>query len=541
MLADGAKIEGSSLSAKIGSCTMVRSLTTTEGTVGCRAPSEKNAFLVCVSRSINSDSPRPRGADAPENTQKKFYVLSVITPPTVHHISSVPGAASPRVIEMVNTFCSQCLGHPYVHRVQDIQSTTGIFGKQKVLVLRDNVVRGSIRDLLLSETNPLRTFEQKYGGRTHADMKSGAPLELPRLLLLAKQVLTAMCFLESIGVPSGHVHAGNVVLISDSRLVDEHENIAVSDFENGLLRLAHSRTGANTDESDESEASAVAAFGCLLYEMATGCQWEHTMASIDVCPPSIRPVVESALAMASPTNTPRAGDVAEPEEPGISLESLLASEPFGSVALSELHTHAFPTADELPALREQCVALRAALADPSVAPKPAAGGAEVSAADDGPAEGVPPEARLKRAQSSFKLDEDYEGELAEEVEKLLVSCCQDNTAKPPADAVERLRRVASLPTGGVLAPWLANRLGEGLGPSEGDGDGSTPVVVKTLQLTQKLLPTSSAQFKRRLKVEGAEQLETAKAYSKIDAKYGDKPAKMVQHLAVKVDVALLGA
>ena len=202
------------------------------------------------------------------------------------------------------------------------------------------------------------------------------------------------------------------------------------------------------------------------------------------------------------------------------------------MALSELHTTAFPTADELPALREQCVALRAALADPLVAPEPAA----VDPAG-GPAEGVPPEG-LMRQQSTFKEDEDYEGELADEVKKLLVSCCQDNTAKPPADAVERLRRVASLPTGGVLAPWLAKRLGEGLG--EGDGGGSTPVVVKTLQLTQKLLPTSSAQFKRRLKAEGVEHLEAAKAYAKIDEKFGDKPARMVRGLAVKVDVALLG-
>jgi hypothetical protein len=112
------------------------------------------------------------------------------------------------VIKQLDTFCSQ-LGHPYVHRVQDITSSTDIYGKPKVLVLRDNVVRGSIRDLLMSETNPLRTFKEKYGGRTRVDMKAGAPLELPRLLLLAKQVLTAMCFLESIGLPSGHVHAVN--------------------------------------------------------------------------------------------------------------------------------------------------------------------------------------------------------------------------------------------------------------------------------------------------------------------------------------------
>ncbi len=46
LLADGAKIEGSSLSAKIGSCTLVRSLTTTDAQIGCRSPNEKSAFLV---------------------------------------------------------------------------------------------------------------------------------------------------------------------------------------------------------------------------------------------------------------------------------------------------------------------------------------------------------------------------------------------------------------------------------------------------------------------------------------------------------------
>ena len=527
LLADGAKIEGSSLSAKIASCTLVRSLTTTDGKVGCRPPSEKSAFLVCVSRSISSDSPRPRGADADgsDNTQKKFYVLSSLTPPAMHGVQSVPGVASPSVVRQLDTFCSQCLGHPYVHRVQDITSTTDIYGKSKVLVLRDNVVRGSIRDLLMSETNPLRTFKEKYGGRTRADMKAGAPLELARLLLLAKQVLTAMCFLESIGVPSGHVHAGNVLMISDSRLVGEMESIAVTDFENGLLQLAHSRMGASSDEGgaggapDESEGGAVCAFGCLLYEMATGCQWEHTMAHIEACPASIRPVIEQCLAM-SPV-TPRGGSAAAPPEEDseasiLSLQSLLAAEPFDSVGLSDLHTSAFPTADELPALREQCLALRKALADPpSLEPEPEPDADDDSAASSaeagGVSEGVPPEGggggggglRLKRQVSSFKEQDDYEGELSEEVEKLLASCCEDNTSKPPPDAVERLRRVASLPTGGVLTPWLAKRMGEGL-------ESSTPVVVKTLQLTGKLLPTASAQFKRNLKAEAKTQIEGAK-------------------------------
>lgn len=55
LLAPGAKIEGSSLSAQIGSCTLVRGLTTTEGQIGCRSPNEKSAFLVRAPPDSNSE------------------------------------------------------------------------------------------------------------------------------------------------------------------------------------------------------------------------------------------------------------------------------------------------------------------------------------------------------------------------------------------------------------------------------------------------------------------------------------------------------
>ena len=97
------------------------------------------------------------------------------------------------------------------------------------------------------------------------------------------------------------------------------------------------------------------------------------------------------------------------------------------------------------------------------------------------------------------------------------------------------------------------------------------MVVKTLQLIGKLLPTASAQFKRRLKTVAAGQIAAAKvrdaasdalalrgggsvilrvlrvrdcgvqSYNKLDEKYGDKPAKMVQKLATGVEGALMGA
>ena len=85
-----------------------------------------------------------------------------------------------------------------------------------------------------------------------------------------------------------------MLVISDSRLVGDMESVAVTDFENGLLRLAYSHARAGAEEAaaapDDSEAGAVCAFGCLLYEMSTGCQWEHSMAHIETSPASIRPV-----------------------------------------------------------------------------------------------------------------------------------------------------------------------------------------------------------------------------------------------------------
>ena len=46
-------------------------------------------------------------------------------------------------------------------------------------------------------------------------------------------------------------------------------------------------------------------------------------------------------------------------------------------------------------------------------------------------------------------------------------------------------------------------------------ESSTPVVVKTLQLIGKLLPTASAQFKRRLKAAAAAQIAAAKVRSAV--------------------------
>ena len=161
------------------------------------------------------------------------------------------------------------------------------------------------------------------------------------------------------------------------------ECIAVTDFENGLLQLPHTHTTSGAEETVDESAGAVCAFGCLLYEMSTGCQWEHSMAHIDSCPLSIRPIVEQCLALA-PDKLHAEGGTKGIEQDTLSLESLLASEPFESVALSEMHTSAFPTADELPALQQQCATLRKALAEqPSFEPE-----AQDEAATP---EGVPPD------------------------------------------------------------------------------------------------------------------------------------------------------
>ena len=212
------------------------------------------------------------------------------------------------------------LQHPFVHRVHDV-----IFGSfqpsklepatGKVILLRDYVSLGSVRDRLHFRPGlvPLMGFEEKYpAGKPGQALPQLVPggnttTEPLHLLLVAKQVLSGMVFLESIGLRVDFVHCGNVLLLSDGKRTASGQLrpcVAISDFENALVNLVQPRydpevyaateasvvaeeEGGGADEEEEAtpttrrefraeavdkacEAAALHAFGLMLYELASG-------------------------------------------------------------------------------------------------------------------------------------------------------------------------------------------------------------------------------------------------------------------------------
>jgi hypothetical protein len=178
------------------------------------------------------------------------------------------------------------LHHPFVHGLHDtifgsfqpsiLEPATG-----KVIVLRDYVPQGSLRDRLCDVRVPLKGREEKYvkDGRPIAEcepaqLKSKKKLAEPlHLLLIVKQILTAMVFLESIGMKVDFVHCGNVLILSDGRSSNVPACVSISDFENGLLGFAsgidHS-VAPSSSTADGWKVANLRAFGHLLYELTSG-------------------------------------------------------------------------------------------------------------------------------------------------------------------------------------------------------------------------------------------------------------------------------
>ena len=98
--------------------------------------------------------------------------------------------------------------------------------------------------------------------------RRGQPVRPPgRLQLFAKQAAVAMQFLAAIGIEPSFVHAGNVLLSAADGSTGAAESVAFSDIENGFL---FSDKHAPPPADGAIDAAAVASYGRLLYEMATG-------------------------------------------------------------------------------------------------------------------------------------------------------------------------------------------------------------------------------------------------------------------------------
>uniref|UniRef100_A0A1L8DK95 PX domain-containing protein kinase-like protein n=1 Tax=Nyssomyia neivai TaxID=330878 RepID=A0A1L8DK95_9DIPT len=169
--------------------------------------------------------------------------------------------------------------HPYIQPLEYVTSNDN-----GALVIRKFSAQGSLKDMLCS-VQPVNPFLTKYG-----NPKGRSPLPLKDVALYGRQILEAIKFLHTKGLPNGHVHAGNVVIINGTaRLLDiENFILGVPAFYRPFF-MQHSRI--NT-----FEAVDVYSFGHLLYEMTMGYPLQESVArQITDCPDSLRQLLESLL------------------------------------------------------------------------------------------------------------------------------------------------------------------------------------------------------------------------------------------------------
>eukprot|EP00029_Vermamoeba_vermiformis_P010356 TRINITY_DN5403_c0_g1_i1.p1 TRINITY_DN5403_c0_g1~~TRINITY_DN5403_c0_g1_i1.p1 ORF type:complete len:367 (-),score=62.79 TRINITY_DN5403_c0_g1_i1:24-1124(-) len=143
--------------------------------------------------------------------------------------------------------------------------------------------KGSLKDLVY-HSSPQDTYTQKY--------RKGYPLSEKKIASYGRQILDGLYYLESVGYPYYHLHAGNV-------LVDG--NFArLSDVENSLLNLEryHEKIfvefARNELDSIQYVNFNVVCFGCILYELALGKEM-NSVKDLDYYPATSSEAVKRVL------------------------------------------------------------------------------------------------------------------------------------------------------------------------------------------------------------------------------------------------------
>eukprot|EP00045_Choanoeca_perplexa_P008773 m.82514 g.82514 ORF g.82514 m.82514 type:complete len:555 (+) comp14617_c0_seq3:181-1845(+) len=132
-------------------------------------------------------------------------------------------------------------------------------GAQNAIVMRPEALKGSLRDVICRLKSNKGTFSSKYT----ALKAKGLPDKTIRLY--GRQILEGLRFLHEKGLPYGHLHTGNVLVINDHLC-------QLSDVENGVLGINALYDGFVTQQKkiNTLERRDVYCFGRVLFEMITG-------------------------------------------------------------------------------------------------------------------------------------------------------------------------------------------------------------------------------------------------------------------------------
>jgi hypothetical protein len=198
--------------------------------IGHRTPLEKSCYLVQTGGGRGRES-----------------ILTLLTtplPPTCPLVLSSKTARS-----HFRNFVRE-IDHPFIFRAQDVAF---VKEKRKVLIFREFVPRGSLKDRLHRKANPKQQWAAKYGFK-------GEPLPERQIALFSKQILEGMAYFSALGLPCTGIHTGNIIM-RDSNWCQ------ISEFENAALGFTPFKPG-------RVHSSDVLAFGHILYEMAVGAALE---------------------------------------------------------------------------------------------------------------------------------------------------------------------------------------------------------------------------------------------------------------------------
>lgn len=145
------------------------------------------------------------------------------------------------------------ISHPFIMPIEYFNTNDG-----GALFIRNFYGRGSLKDLLCG-SSPKNAFLTKYG-----NPKGRGPMAVRDIAIFGRQILEALRFLHQKGMPFGHVHAGNVIIVDGvARIVDiENFVLGVPSFYRPFF-VQHSKIST-------SELIDVYSLGHLLYELTFG-------------------------------------------------------------------------------------------------------------------------------------------------------------------------------------------------------------------------------------------------------------------------------
>lgn len=171
------------------------------------------------------------------------------------------------------------LQHPYIEPIL----YTAI-NENGALVIRKFHKQGTLKDILCMST-PKNPFLTKYG-----NPKGRTALTLKQVAIYGRQILEALQFMHSKGMPYGHLHSGNIVIIDDTvRLLDiENYVLGVPAFYRPFF-VQHSKIHS-------AETIDVYCFGHVLFEMSMGYPLQESVSrQIADCPEALKNLLEIIL------------------------------------------------------------------------------------------------------------------------------------------------------------------------------------------------------------------------------------------------------